>query len=248
MTGAFVDKFSDAPDHYRRTRPTYPRTLFAALAELAPSRERAWDCGTGNGQAAAGLAEFFAAVHASDPSPQQIAAAPPAERVTYHVELAERTALADGSVDLVLAAQSLHWFDRPFFYAEAVRVLRPSGILAAIGYDWMYVDDAVDAVLGRDLLGLLAPHWAPNNRLLWDGYRSIDFPGEDIRLGPHAIYRDWRFEDVRGYILSWSAARALVAGEGPERFDAALAALGAAWGEGSRRVVMPLYTRVARIG
>lgn len=41
--------------------------------------------------------------------------------------------LAGGTVDLLTAAQGLHWFDGPAFYAEARRVLQPGGTLAIWG-------------------------------------------------------------------------------------------------------------------
>lgn len=246
-SGTFIDKFSEGAERYRAARPTYPPELFAVLAGLAPGRGLAWDCGTGSGQAAAGLAAWFERVLATDPSAEQIANAAPAERVEYRVERAESVSLADGAADLILAAQALHWFDLDTFYAEAARVLRPSGVLAAIGYDWMYVSPEVDRVVGEQLLPPLRFHWAPQNRLLWDGYRSIPFPGEEIRIGPFAIHLEWRFEEAWAYVRSWSAVGALIAAEGEAAIAGAAAALKSAWGEGRRHVVMPLHVRVARL-
>jgi len=77
MAAGFIDKFSEAAEDYRRSRPTYPDSIFRALTAVAPGHDLAWDCGTGNGQAALGLARHFAAVNATDPSPQQIAQARP---------------------------------------------------------------------------------------------------------------------------------------------------------------------------
>ena len=247
MSGGFIDRFSELAGAYRQGRPDYPDELFEALAALAPGRELAWDCGTGSGQAALGLAQHFARVHASDPSERQLAEARPHERVSYSVEPAESVSLPDGSADLVLAAQSLHWFDLDLFYAEARRVLKPGGILAAAGYDWMYVSPELDAAINRRLLPPLAPHWAPQNRILWDGYRSIPFPGEEIRIGAFAIYLDWRFEDIRSYVLSWSAVRDFIAAGGGEALAGILDEIEALWGEGRRRAVMPLHLRAARI-
>ena len=48
----FNDHFSALSRPYAEFRPTYPPALAAFLAETAPGRERAWDCGTGSGQAA----------------------------------------------------------------------------------------------------------------------------------------------------------------------------------------------------
>lgn len=245
---SFWDRFSGFADAYRRGRPGYPAHLFRALAALAPGRELAWDCGTGSGQAAVGLARHFDHVHATDPSERQIAEAREHERVAYRVEQAEKSSLADASVDLVVAAQAMHWFDLDRFYAEAARVLKPGGVLAAFGYDWMYVSPEIDGAINERLLPPLAGHWAPENRLLWDGYRSLRFPGEEMRPGAFAIHLQWSFEEARAYIESWSAVRDLAAAGGGNKIEAALSVLEALWGEGRRRIVMPLHLRVARLG
>ncbi|HEX8217525.1 MAG TPA: methyltransferase domain-containing protein [Allosphingosinicella sp.] len=247
MSGAFIDRFSELAVVYRAGRPTYPDQLFDALAALAPGRDLAWDVGTGNGQAATALARHFRAVHATDPSERQIAAAMPHGRVSYAEERAESVSLSDRSADLVLAAQSLHWFDLDGFYAEASRVLKPGGVLAAIGYDWMYVSPEIDRGINERLLPRLAPFWAPQNALLWAGYRSIPFPGDEIRIGAFAIYLDWSFDDVRAYVASWSAVRDFAARGGQSALDESLSEIGALWGAGQRRVVMPLHLRIARL-
>lgn len=247
MSGQFIDRFSDRASLYRSARPTYPPALIEALARIAPSRELAWDCGAGNGQAAVALAKQFAAVHASEPSAQQLAEAQADERVSYAPERAEDVSLPNESCDLVLAAQALHWFDLDLFYAQVRRVLKPNGVLAAIGYDWMYVDPAIDAAINDCLMPLLAPYWAPENALLWAGYRSIPFPGEEVRLGAFAIYRDWSFADVSAYMSSWSAARAFSAAGGESQLEAVFGDLERLWGEDERRLVMPLHVRVARL-
>lgn len=248
MAEGFIDRFSDRSALYRSARPTYPPALFEALAALAPGRDLGWDCGAGSGQASVALSRHFAAVHASEPSARQLEQAQQAPGVTYALERAEDVSLPDGCCDLALAAQALHWFDLDLFYAQVRRVLKPGGVLAATGYDWMYVDPAVDAVINERLMPLLGPHWAPQNQLLWDGYRSIPFPGKEVRLGAFAIYLDWSFEEARSYIASWSAVRALQAADGERQVEAALAEVGRAWGNGTRRVVMPLFVRVARLG
>jgi SAM-dependent methyltransferase len=246
---AFIDSFSEVAGEYRRARPTYPAALMAELAALAPGRGLAWDSGTGSGQAAVALAHHFDAVYGSDPSEQQIANAQPAERVTYAVEAAEAVSLADGTVDLVLAAQALHWYNLDRFYAQVERVLRPGGILAAIGYSWFYIDDEVDAVVEEALLRPMRPYWAANNLILWDGYRGIPFPGGDIRVGQPAIHLLWSVDQMLGYVRTWSAAAKFRASEGEARFEAALASVRDAWGEPGRQrqVVMPMQVRVSRL-
>lgn len=56
---SFKDHFLETAAGYVRFRPRYPEALFDYLAGEAPGRERAWDCATGSGQAAIGLARHF---------------------------------------------------------------------------------------------------------------------------------------------------------------------------------------------
>jgi SAM-dependent methyltransferase len=243
LTG-FTDLFSGHAELYAEARPSYPPSLIAELANLAPGSELAWDSGTGNGQAASLLADHFERVHATDASAEQIAAAKPHARVAFAVEPAERCSLGDGSCDLVLAAQALHWYDLPVFYAKVRRVLRPDGLLAAIGYSWFYVDPDVDAIVSRMLLKPLEPKWAPGNWLLIDGYRSVPFPGEEVRIGPAAIHLAWSREQLETYISSWSAVRS----GGSALLRAAFKELASVWPDGqSRHVTMPIVARAARV-
>src|SRR5260370_8111401 len=79
----FRDQFAQAAPAYATFRPRYPAALFGALAAHAPARHLAWDCATGSGQAAIGLAEHFEQVVATDASEAQLAAALPHPRVRY---------------------------------------------------------------------------------------------------------------------------------------------------------------------
>src|SRR4051812_8356731 len=116
---SFADHFSRTAEAYAAFRPHYPDGLFEWLAVVAPTRDRAWDCATGSGQAATGLAKHFAHVVATDPSTAQLAHASASPRVTYVAMTAECAALGARSVALVTVAQALHWIDRLSFYDEA---------------------------------------------------------------------------------------------------------------------------------
>ena len=241
---SFTDLFSGHAPLYVASRPTYPDRLIAELAALAPGREQAWDVGTGNGQSALLLADHFRHVHASDASAAQIAQAVSHAQVTYLVEPAEQSSLAEASCDLVLAAQAAHWFDPDRFGAEVRRVLKPGGIVAAIGYGWWYVDPEVDAIVGEHLLKPVEPHWLPGNWLLIDGYRALQLPGEEVRLTPAAIHLAWERRQVEAYVLSWSVVQKL----GTDVTEEAFALLRAVWPDGQKRhVTMPIVSRVHRL-
>src|SRR5262245_62484360 len=145
----FKDHFSKQAAGYAQFRPRYPQDLFEYLGSIAPSRQLAWDCATGNGQAAVGLASVFDRVIATDASERQISNAQSLEIVEYRVAPAENSAIESETVDLIMVAQALHWFDLDSFYAEARRVLKPDGILAASAYNLLHIGQAIDEIVNR---------------------------------------------------------------------------------------------------
>ena len=94
MSDRFKDHFSKQSGDYVSGRPGYPEALFIQLANLSPSVSCAWDCGTGNGQAATSLAAHFARVVATDPSEEQIKRANFHPRVRYAVATGEQSCVA----------------------------------------------------------------------------------------------------------------------------------------------------------
>ena len=128
--------FSQQSDRYAGNRPSYPDVLFAWIAECAPARDTALDVATGNGQAAAGLAQYFANVCATDISADQIAHAALSANIEYRVSPAEHTGYPDGSFDAITVAQALHWFDMAAFWQEVGRIARPGALFCAFGYTW----------------------------------------------------------------------------------------------------------------
>lgn len=201
----FPDHFSGVAKRYARHRPRYPRSLFAYLAGQSEGHDLVWDCGTGNGQAAIPLAEHFARVHATDPSPQQLEAAGKHPRVHYRVATASASGLPDASVDLVTVAQALHWFDRPAFYAEVRRVLRPGGTLALWCYGSAVVEPAVDEVVGWFYHERVGRYWPPERAHIESAYRDIDFPYPRHRVPPFTMEISWTREELLAYIGTWSA-------------------------------------------
>ena len=135
----FKDYFSRLAANDASFRPRYPPSLFDYLAQSCRQRQCAWDCACGSGQATLDLAARFACVIAADASAAQIAAALPHPHVRYRVASAAASALDSASVDIVTAAQALHWFELAPFDAEVERVLRPRGVLAVWTYGVVHV-------------------------------------------------------------------------------------------------------------
>lgn len=147
------------------------------LAYHRGQRSLCVDLGCGHGVATRALAPDFSRVIGVDPSPGMVAEArslTPASshaNVEYHESAAEHLPfLADDSVDMVVAAQSAHWFDYPRLFAELKRTVRRDGTLAVWGYrDHIFVDHPnATAVMQRYCFtpghGLLGDYWPQPGR------------------------------------------------------------------------------------
>lgn len=243
----FADHFSDAATRYAAYRPTYDPAMIAWIAEYAPGHSLAWDCGTGNGQAAVLLANHFDRVIATDPSEKQIASATQRERVTY--ALADEVApfIADGSTDLVTVAQAIHWFNLDRFYAEVNRVLRPQGVIAVWSYGKPAVDPVIDVVINWFHDERVGPMWPSERHQVVGGYESLPFPFPELpnRSDPIAI----RMPRVsfEGYVSTWSAVRQARLNEGTDPMPEFLERLKTVWPDDEERIVKwPVSMRIGR--
>lgn len=246
---SYQDQFSRQAPAYARYRPGYPAALFDWLASIAPGGERAWDCGTGSGQAAIGLAERFAEVIATDASAEQIGHAVPHEHLLYRVAPAEHSGIPDATVDLVTVAQAVHWFDFDRFYAEVERVLRPNGVIAVWSYHLSQSDPSIDALLHRFYFEILGPYWSPRIALVNDLYRTLPFPFEEIDPPQLTVEALWRLDELAGYLGSWSATQRFREMNGRDPIMEIRDELERAWGapEQPRRLTFPLAIRAGRV-
>lgn len=204
--GGVVDQFSAVSAEYAQFRPRYPRALFAWIASVASRRELAWDCATGNGQAALGLADDFARVIATDASTEQLRHATPHPRVTYRQATADASGIEAGTADVVTVAQALHWLPRDRFYAEAQRVLRRDGVLVAWGYHKPRIGVAeVDRAIEHFHDVVIGPYWRPERQIVRDRFTTIDFPFDEIAPPQFEIQQPSTLERFAAYLRTQSA-------------------------------------------
>jgi SAM-dependent methyltransferase len=135
--------FGAAAAAYAEHRPGYAGAAVRWALEPVSDRRpvRVADIGAGTGKLTAMLAGLGAGVTAVEPDPQMLAelrrAMPGVRSVPGS---AERIPLPDASVDAVLAAQAMHWFDLDRAVPEIARVLTPGGVFAGL---WNVDDDRV---------------------------------------------------------------------------------------------------------
>lgn len=243
----FKDHFSANAAEYAGARPSYPPELPAWLAREAPGHALAWDCATGNGQAAVALAEHFDHVIATDASAEQLRHAFPHPRVEYRVAPAEEPGLAPASIDLITVAQAVHWFDRPRFYAAAREALRPGGLIAAWCYGLFRLDPEIDGAIADFYEEVVGPYWPPERRLTDECYRTLDFPFAEIAHPEFRMRQLWGLEQVLDYLRTWSAVQRYRRAEGRDPVDALAPDLARLWGAAAQReVCWPLYMRAGR--
>ncbi len=230
--------FADKADLYAVARPMYPQALFDFISSITNGRDRAWDCASGNGQAAVGLVKSFSKVYASDISHEQIANAFQSPNIEYSVQAAENTNYMDHQFDLVNVAQALHWFDYEKYWDEVSRVLNPRGVFVAYSYIWPAVNNAVDDVVEQSLKKIIEPYWASNNRIVWDGYKTVDFPFKRLATPDIDLTNQWDLHQFVDYLHTWSATRRCMEEIGDDFFNAAKENLTKVWGDPNTKMTI----------
>lgn len=238
--------FSPQSNKYVEFRPEYPASFIERIANLTQGKNLAWDCGTGNGQCARRLKNYFNQVIATDLSADQLSHATPLSGVRFHQSPAESCPTPDSSVDLVTVACAIHWFDRDRFYSEVRRVLKKEGAIAVWTYFMPQVDSGLDPIIRRYYIDLLAPYYPPQTLLYRNEYRDLDFPFRELKIAPEPIVESWSGDKLLGFMGTWSARMSCLQKGDPDPLALIYPELREAWGNlaSEKKVRIPLYARV----
>ncbi len=244
----FKDHFSIQAEDYSIYRPEYPAELYQWLGTLCDENQLAWDCATGNGQAAVALTNQFSYVIGTDASESQIYRAMIYPRVEYEVGLAHQSPHKDHTIDLVTVAQALHWFDFELFFAEVERVCKPNGVLAVWCYELHQITPEVDAVIEHYYNEIIGDFWPAERKHIEQAYESIEFPFEPIKSPKCSMNKQWTFDHLLGYLGTWSATQKYMTTHNKDPRELIIEPLKAAWGsDDTRSVNWPVTIKTFRI-
>ena len=241
--------YSSYAKQYAQSRPGYPEELFEYLSSLASQHKLAWDCATGNGQAAVSLTKYFKKIMATDISSEQIKHSVAHNQIEYKVCEAENSGLGDNSVDLITVASAIHWFDLDNFYKEVERVLHRSGIFAAWTYHVCYIEPPFEKLFLNFYTDILSPYFLKGAKLVDEKYSTLILPGEQIVTKNFFIRVDWKLDTMLTFIGSWSGTQHYIKETGKNPVDFIFADLKQIWGnpETVHTLRWPLFIKISRL-
>lgn len=199
------DNFSFRSNDYKKFRPEYPEELYRHIRKNLKGLECAWDCGTGNGQVAGKLSEFFCQVEATDISENQLKNAVKKHNIHYSLQPAENTNFKANTFDLIICGQSFHWFEFNRFFEEVRRCLKPNGIIVIMGYGLFQSNPATNVLIHEFYNEIIGGYWDPERTYLDENYATIPFPFAEIPSPEFIQKYSWTISHLLGYLRTWSA-------------------------------------------
>ena len=164
---------------------------------------------------------------------------------------AEASTLDSNTVDAVLVAQALHWFDVPRFYDEVARVCRPGGLFVAVMYELASIDAAIDDAVLAFYQGDIGPYWPGDRRHIETGYATIPRRFPEVPFPALTMTAAWTLDQFMGYLATWSAVQRYRNATGRDPLPALAGTLAPLWGAAAdtvRTVSWPLRTITGRVG
>jgi ubiquinone/menaquinone biosynthesis C-methylase UbiE len=243
------DLFSNQSDLYARYRPTYPKELYDHVLSFVKEKNTAWDCATGNGQAAVVLADNFKKVIATDISAAQIEKAIKKDNIEYLVCPAESTPFDENTFDFVTVAQAYHWIKWNEFKNEVTRVCKPGAVIAIWTYNRNKLGDKnIDDAVYSFYENVTKPYWDYERKYVEELYETVEFDYELLPVKRFETTLNWRREEMIGYISSWSAIQKYIKVNGHSPISIIEEELNKFWPEGEKKKIsFPIYLKLGRV-
>ena len=170
-----TEKFTGKAQDYVEARPSYPDEAIEYIYKLAPPKAVFADIGAGTGKLTELLARYGNEIFAVEPNIDMREHLTSVCKLLMNIEIiegtAENTTLSDHSIDVILCAQALGWFNLDAFKNECYRIGKPGAIVISI-YNKMPGDNSIPA----------------NNRLTTPRATEMFFKNPVIREFPNPVF------------------------------------------------------------
>jgi ubiquinone/menaquinone biosynthesis C-methylase UbiE len=242
------DNFSINSENYAKYRPTYPAEFFDYLNTILPNKQKAWDCGTGNGQIAYELAKTFDYIFATDISQSQIDNALLLDNISYSVQPAEKTTFESNLFDLIIIGQAIHWFNFDEFYKEVNRTANNNAIICVVGYSRVKISEEIDKLITAFYKDIIGPYWDDERKYIDENYATIPFPFLEIQTPKFNNIQHWTLNHLIGYLNTWSAVKHFIKYNNYNPINDLQREIEKLWDNNSvKEVCFPLLLRIGKI-
>ncbi len=210
MTIEVTNRFADRVDNYIKYRPHYPQEMFDfLLAEnIIGKNSIIADIGSGTGISSLPFLKLGLTVYGVEPNKEMREAAENILKEETNFKSvnggAENTTLENNSVDVIVAGQAFHWFDREKTKKEFKRILKPNGYVVLMWNDRR--TDTTDFLRSyEDFLQLCGTDYkAVNHKNTQEKKIFEEFFGGEFKEKWFYNFQDVNFEGLKGRVLSSS--------------------------------------------
>jgi SAM-dependent methyltransferase len=204
-------RFSKRVENYIKYRPGYPAEIIPLLeseCSLTPQSVVA-DLGSGPGFLTELFLEYGNKVFGVEPNADMRAAGE--KRLARHPNFisvdasAEETTLPDRSIDLIVAGQAFHWFDRAKAKPEFRRILRPDGWIVLVWNGFRVETSALNNGYQEIVLRYGTDYKEVSREIAGVDVESF-FAPEPCKNARFSFKQVFDFEGLKGRLLSSSYA------------------------------------------
>lgn len=205
-----LNRFSNRVDNYIKFRPNYPTEIISFLSKNGILNQESViaDIGSGTGISSELFLKQGNKVFGVEPNKEMRDASEGLLKNYSNFEsldtTAENTLLGDNSIDLIIAGQAFHWFDKEKCKAEFKRILKPNGTVVLMWND-RRTDSTHFLQAYEDFIKMFATDYLKVNHKNIDEKIFNNFFGEsNYKMESFLNFQHFDFEGLKGRILSSS--------------------------------------------
>ena len=118
-------------------------------------------------------------------------------------------------------------------------------MIAVWAYTLLRISPEIDSIIQHFYRETTDPFWPPERCLVDAGYRSIEFPFEELSPPKFKLRTRWNLDQLLGYLRTWSATKKFIATKGFDPVDLLAQELNAVWvdPDQTREMTWPLRLR-----